>query len=815
MTRALIAFLLWSLTAVAAPAQLQLTGAGTVDSFTPAAVPGLAFAVRPDLGVTTGGANVTAVAGAWGTPISLTCTGGVTLSSSTGPLNQNLFRPTASGSPICNFSASFTSSTYTAVFVIAMQDITAIRAIFGKQGGAGATFIATGASAQTLVNNMRMRVGSGTIIQQQMTLASFTGAISGTTLTASGVSGAIQVGQTISGTGVTNNTSITGFLSGTGGAGTYTVNNSQSVGSEAMTVNGGFNKNLGVAIVKYDGVNSAAVSMNGVSLGTITGLGAATATFDQIFATGNTTFGDYFLGPAMLYNRQTTATEDAALVSYLSSWIGSPIWISAGGSDSTPIPWKQPGFQTLAKAMAFDLYGGLTVAPRGGEIIHLGATQQSSVAGISASRPSVLDGGLWGTGLAELRGSVAPSCSVSFLFAYDCGVVATPPGWRVLYLPGGIINFGPNFSLGSMQQLVVQTITTCSDTTSGHWGLTAGNHLCVNAGTTINPLEIEYAPAASGWHIAAPLPNYVYRNLAMTITTNGCTSGANSNTTFFNLRCYFPDDDGLDAAPGASLLNFVIQSSIVAYAGIGYVGLGGAAGDCYAIHGFSTAVQLINNQGWWCGKTGMSIQNTSTVTATGNLMVAGLPYYTQQFSIPDGSYTLISNVGVVPSAAVLQSGIQNNSTSMTMTSWFNTLYSQSGGTLGTGASQTGSGGSLVLKNTIVSGFLTGETFAGAGTFTASNNDLFNNGTNYGSGTSAAPGDISANPLFVDPSNFNFAVPQNSPVIGAGVAIPGVTVDYNGKPRPNPPSIGAFNFLLERDLSPASNDDSPAFLDRAA
>ncbi len=66
--------------------------------------------------------------------------------------------------------------------------------------------------------------------------ASFTAAISGTTMTVSAVaSGTLQVGQTVSGSGVTAGTTITGFGTGVGGTGTYTVSASQTVASEAMT----------------------------------------------------------------------------------------------------------------------------------------------------------------------------------------------------------------------------------------------------------------------------------------------------------------------------------------------------------------------------------------------------------------------------------------------------------------------------------------------------------------------------------------------------------------------------------------------------
>jgi hypothetical protein len=65
--------------------------------------------------------------------------------------------------------------------------------------------------------------------------ASFTGDIAGTTLTVSAVSaGTIALGQIITGTGVTAFTYISALGSGTGGVGTYTVNTSQTVGSEAL-----------------------------------------------------------------------------------------------------------------------------------------------------------------------------------------------------------------------------------------------------------------------------------------------------------------------------------------------------------------------------------------------------------------------------------------------------------------------------------------------------------------------------------------------------------------------------------------------------
>jgi hypothetical protein len=90
--------------------------------------------------------------------------------------------------------------------------------------------------------------------------AAFTGAIAGTTLTVSAVStGSLAIGQTLAGAGITAGTIITGLGTGTGGTGTYTVNNTQTVGSESMTTNP-----TPVTVI-YDSVSGAFVVTSGIS----------------------------------------------------------------------------------------------------------------------------------------------------------------------------------------------------------------------------------------------------------------------------------------------------------------------------------------------------------------------------------------------------------------------------------------------------------------------------------------------------------------------------------------------------------------------
>ena len=100
---------------------------------------------------------------------------------------------------------------------------------YSSQTGSAGNFTVNGnftaLGNETLTGNMSVGGSLQTAAGLGSYLAgSFTGGISGTTLTVSAVgSGQLFVGQTISGTGITSGTTITAFGTGTGGVGTYTV----------------------------------------------------------------------------------------------------------------------------------------------------------------------------------------------------------------------------------------------------------------------------------------------------------------------------------------------------------------------------------------------------------------------------------------------------------------------------------------------------------------------------------------------------------------------------------------------------------------
>lgn len=104
-------------------------------------------------------------------------------------------------------------------------------------------------SAATSFTNAAQRINRALGVTGE-TAATFTGSIAGTVLTVSATgSGLIEVGQVLSGTGITAGTYITGLGTGLGGLGTYTVSDSQSASSTAITAK--------TPVVTYDNIATA------------------------------------------------------------------------------------------------------------------------------------------------------------------------------------------------------------------------------------------------------------------------------------------------------------------------------------------------------------------------------------------------------------------------------------------------------------------------------------------------------------------------------------------------------------------------------
>jgi len=145
--------------------------------------------------------------------------------------------------------------------------------------------------------------------------ATFTGSISGTTLTVTSVlSGTIAVGQAIFGQGMDQNTVITALGTGSGGVGTYTVSDSQTVAS--TTINSTAAPAIVTASISGTTMTVFAVTSGTLKIGqTIEGSGVTDGTIITAFGTGSGGIGTYIVSssqttpsPASVFTGQIAAT---------------------------------------------------------------------------------------------------------------------------------------------------------------------------------------------------------------------------------------------------------------------------------------------------------------------------------------------------------------------------------------------------------------------------------------------------------------------------------------------------------------------------
>jgi hypothetical protein len=135
--------------------------------------------------------------------------------------------------------------------------------------------------------------------------ATFTGSISGTTLTVSTMlSGTIAVGQAIFGSGIQQNTVITALGTGSGGTGTYTVSDSQTVSSTSI------NSTSAPAIVTGS-ISGTTLTVSAVTSGTlrlgqtIEGTGITDGTIITAFGTGTGGAGTYTVSASQTVSSTT------------------------------------------------------------------------------------------------------------------------------------------------------------------------------------------------------------------------------------------------------------------------------------------------------------------------------------------------------------------------------------------------------------------------------------------------------------------------------------------------------------------------------
>ena len=294
----------------------------------------------------------------------------------------------------------------------------------------------------------------------------FTGSMSGTTLTvtALGFGAPIVVGMYVDGTSVTDGTYITAFGTGAGGTGTYTINQSVTASSTAMTAhsNIAFDNpspmDLGIGplgrIYAWDVVPQAAVANNIAASQTAAGAGAVTLTAGTSVRSIVTPYGTVLqldVPRAVKVNCATTARAFTVTgYDYYGQPMSEVITVTVAATAVTGLKaFYQISSATIAGSATAVVIGtsdvlGLPV--RVTNVAYVASVKSNSTLAQDAGTFVAADTATASTSTGDVRGTYTPATA-------STGLVRTVMG---ILLPG--IAVGPNATrvgaLGVNQNLV-------------------------------------------------------------------------------------------------------------------------------------------------------------------------------------------------------------------------------------------------------------------------------------------------------------------------------------------------------------------------
>jgi len=294
----------------------------------------------------------------------------------------------------------------------------------------------------------------------------FTGSMSGTTLTvtALGFGAPIVVGMYVDGTSVTDGTYITAFGTGAGGTGTYTINQSVTASSTAMTAHGNIAfdnpspMDLGIGplgrIYVWDVVPQAAVTNNIAASQTAAGAGAVTLTAGtsvKSVVTPNGTVLQLDMPRAVKVNCATTARAFTVTgYDYYGQPMSETITVAVA---STAVTGKKAFYQITsatiagsATAVVIGTSDKLGIPVRVTNVAYVASVKSNDTLAQDAGTVVAADTATASTTTGDVRGTYAPATASD-------GLVRTVMG---ILLPG--IAVGPNATrvgaLGVNQNLV-------------------------------------------------------------------------------------------------------------------------------------------------------------------------------------------------------------------------------------------------------------------------------------------------------------------------------------------------------------------------
>lgn len=560
-----------------------------------------------------------------------------------------------------------------------------------------------------------------------------------------------------------------------------------------------------LVIMTYDGA-TLVCTVNGVAS---TGLATTgTFTFDQLFSTKGA-FADGFWGQFALWNRVLTAGELATVggVASFGSDISTGFFISPIGSDSPAYGFSAASaLANISTAVAKTqivtnmlAIGNLNYFLDAGNGDLVGQTYAGTASGAGASNRTII-GPYNGTtamltavastvgGWTDLGTSPQKSYSRSGVAAQPMGVYirngssgavgsaseglmydqlydtsrGTPPGTTMFtWLAGTLVIFPPSyFNPATTEVRILKdtgTTVRCFDSGSGYLyghNLTARfyNGICIHPNGSTGTVGFQFCEASYNADDAFDQTG------SATLTYTDCNSYSNGQ-----LPLTSGQGDSF-SAHNATNMTMLRCKGWYSYSGLRSENHQNEVADqCYFKGNFQDVIRLAQGSGTTQGTLTMRNCIVEMTAASGGNGI--------EVDAPTGGTTSATPIVVLDFLTIISNGV--------------TASTPNGVLINSGT--------CTVRDIIIEGPLNcGILQTSTATVDEDYND-FHSCTFTTSGANITSGghSITSDPLFVSKAASNFALQGGSPCIGAGVAIGGITIDYTGAIRANPPSIGAY------------------------
>lgn len=573
---------------------------------------------------------------------------------------------------------------------------------------------------------------------------------------------------------------------------------------------GALNRGCNVASFGYaQAAGTVLLAFNGVENASAVSVGTGSFIFDCLGQNNATNFMDGYRGTTLVYSRKLTTAERATVNAWLCArYQSKAYYFASAGSDtantgwSTTSPWA--GFARMVSNL-HGFYAGDTLRGKGGDTFREGANAGKTIpAGVTLELDN--PGGTFGTGRTIVLCSTLPS-NWTLLAGYWSRAETKQPYYYIYDTAAADLDATqdwPAWLAYPTGQAVSPDTNTPLTPAAGKFGWVAGTMYWNDAaGNPNNRLEVPVRTVSSGGQFAAVFTLNANNSVLSGGTFKYCDGTWVSQTATVACKV-IPGDwryctsDALDCAgniAGRVYTQVGTPTSMIAYNGSAPT-IGGSDGDGVSAHGTAGTPSTVNRS---LLRIAMNFKaslddQTSVISNNDRCLFVGSNPVTQAENGAGGPETLTNSKVIAIAGSLAPYGFYGRSASANLVIEGNTFILAGGPDANSvGGWLDTAGATATVKDNIFIGFRTGLKGAASTVWTNDYNCIHvdSGSAQYSGVPTAGAHEITIDPLLNNQATGDLTLQSGSPCLGTGIAIGGLTKNFAGATRANPPNMGAL------------------------